>query len=121
MNLYKESSYTFFHWFAWTISLTASLFFIVFDVRDDVLTIVKDHNLSVIPFLTALIVAIIGSIYSIFKQVPGGIMMFIGGIGLVSSFALQGGLHEFGLMVAYALPYIIAGVFFFFIRNKKVE
>ena len=117
MDFYKQNFTTFFHWFAWTISLSASLFFIVFDVRDSFLSIIADHNTVLIPFLLSLLVAIIGSIYSIFRLIHGGALMLLGGSGIVVYFAFHGGLKEFGMMVAYGLPYIIPGVFFLFIRK----
>jgi len=76
-----------------------------------------DHNLSFIPFVIILLVAIFGSVYSIFKAIHGGILMVAGGIGIVVYYSFQGGLKDFPFMVLYGFPYIIPGVFLIFVRK----
>ena len=117
MNEYKENFTHFFHWFAWTVSLSASVIFLLFDVREDVLYVWHDHNFLLILFLLPLLVAIVGSVYAIFRKIPGGVLMIAGGVGMIGFYCFHAGLKEFPQMVVYGLPYVFPGVFFVFIRK----
>lgn len=117
MNIYKENFTSFFHWFAWTIAIIASLFFLAFDVRENIVSYFHFPNLSVLLIIIALLISITGSFYSLFRQVRGGVIMIIGGIAIVVYYYFTGGIREFPFMLAYGFPFIIPGVFFVFVRR----
>jgi hypothetical protein len=118
MDFYKENFRNFFHYFAWTISLTASVFFIIFEIREDIILVFHDHDKLMVIFLASLLLSIFGSFYSIYKTIKGGTLMIIGGTGMVVYYCILGGLRDFPMMIAFGLPYIIPGVFFLFIRKS---
>jgi hypothetical protein len=117
MDIYKTNFTGFFHWFAWTISIIASLFFLVFDVREDLVLAIEYHDINKLLLLITLLISITGCFYSVFNRVRGGIIMIAGGTGIVIYYYIFGGMKEFPVMIAYGLPYIIPGVFLVFVRK----
>ena len=59
MSESKESLSVFLHWFSWTISLVASIFFISHLVTEGIPDLLKGKAKDMIPYLPFLIVAIL--------------------------------------------------------------
>jgi hypothetical protein len=110
MSESKESLSVFLHWFAWAISIVASLFFIFFLVTEGIPDVVKGKDPKLVPYLPFLVAAIIGCFLSLFKRKPGAITMIIAGLAIDVVLYLQGGRASFGIMVVYGLPYIFPGI-----------
>jgi hypothetical protein len=108
---------TFIHWFSWTISLLASVFFVIFLLNEGIPDIMKGKGKELIAFVPWLILAIIGCGLSFFRIRPGAIAMITGGIAMVIVIAVQSGMRDFGIMVVYGTPYILPGLFFLLVRN----
>lgn len=113
----KKHTTTFFHLFGWIMSLMASAIFLIFDVREWVQLSINHWPQTSVILIILILISIIGSVTSLFKKVPGGIIMLVGGVGMITFYALNGGMKEFGQMVVYGLPFVIPGVFFIFIRD----
>lgn len=112
MNVVRNSLPTFIHWFSLTISSVASLFFLFFLVTEDIPGIISGDSSFVFVALF-MVIAIIGSVLSFFKQKPGSLAMMAGGIGMVAATAVQHGMAEFGIMFIYTVSYIFSGLFLF--------
>jgi hypothetical protein len=110
----KNNLPTFLHWFSWTISLVASIFFLSSMLEGGTHNLLtgKIEVLQVISML-----AIAGCFLSFFKYKAGGLMMLTGGIAMIVVVAMQHGMSEFRTMVAYGLPYIFSGIVFLFVRK----
>jgi hypothetical protein len=108
---------TFLHWFSWTLSGAASLFFLFFLIGEGIPDILRGAAKELLFFLPFLLMAIAGCFISFFKQKFGAILMLIGGIGTASVLYFQGGSANFGVMVVYGLPYIFPGGVFLFVKR----
>lgn len=97
---------TFLHWFSWTISLTASSFFLVDMIREGIPDLMSGKDVGIKYILLILLLAIAGCLVSLFKQKVGAIMMLAGGVLLIAILYLQVGIAGFGMMVVYGLSYI---------------
>jgi ABC-type amino acid transport system permease subunit len=117
MKIFGDNLATFMHWFAWTLSIAASAFFLIFLIGEDIPALIKNPNSEFIYFLPWLIVAIAGSLISLFHRKTGAIMMLIGGIAMVTYFYFQSGLAEFSMMVVYGLPYIVGGFLLWVVKK----
>ena len=116
MRVFGEGLTTFTQWFAWTLSVVASIFFLYFLFGDVVPNIVNGKGLNELKFFVLL--AISGCFLSFFRLKPGGLMMLIGAIGMITYFYIMSGLKDFGMMVVYGLPYILAGLLFLLVKKK---
>jgi len=108
---------TFLHWFSWAMAVGASLFFLIFLIGEGIPDVLRGKAKDLIYFLPFLIIAITGCTLSFFKQKPGAILMLVGGIGIVITLYLQGGIAQFGIMVVYGLPYIFPGSILLLIKE----
>lgn len=117
MSESKENLSVFLHWFAWAISLIASLLFIIFLAGEGIPDLLKGKARELIPYLPFLLVAIAGSILSLFKRKPGAIMMIAGGVIIDIIIYLHGGSAMFGIMVVYGVPYIFPGLLLLLVRK----
>ena len=116
MKIFGGGLATFTHWFAWTLSLVASVFFLFFEIGD-IPELLKGDGKEVYFFLPSLVLAVAGCFTSFFKIKTGSILMLIGGIAMALYFYLSSGLREFGLMVVYGLPYILAGFLLWVVKD----
>jgi hypothetical protein len=116
MNDKTSSLPTFLHWFSWTISVIASVFFLVDTIKGGVPYLLVGKEKYAIVFLSFLFVAIAGCLLTFFKRKAGGIMMLLGGLILVIILYLLGGSAQFGMMVIYGLPYIFSGAVFLAVK-----
>lgn len=117
MSESKENLSVFLHWFAWTISLVASMFFISYLVTEGVPDLLKGKAKDLLPYLPFLVLAILGTIISLFKRKPGAVMMIIGGLAIDVILYFHGGRARFGEMVVYAVPYIFPGLVLILVRK----
>jgi hypothetical protein len=117
MKVLGEGLSTFTHWFAWTLSVIASTFFIYYLIGDTIPDLIKGKNINELFFLPFLLMAIIGSFLSFFRLKAGAILMLIGGIGMVVNLYLKSGMNDFGMMVVYGLPYILPAFLFIVVRK----
>jgi hypothetical protein len=117
MKEVKNNLPTFIHWFSWTISVVASVFFIIILVEDDIPAILGGKGQELITHIPWLILAITGCFVSFFRIKPGAILMLAGGTAMVIVIAIQSGMAAFGMMVVYGIPYILPGLFFLLVRN----
>lgn len=117
MSTEKKTTTTFFYWFAWVLSLAASVVFLTFEVREWIVNSFAGKADASLIFIVLLMTAIVGSIVAIFRKITGGWLMLAGGTGLVIFFGLHGGIKVFGMMVVYGLPFVIPGIFFVLIRK----
>jgi hypothetical protein len=118
MRVFREGLTTFAHWFGWTISVVASIFFLYFLIGEGIPDLLKGKNIEEMKyFLPFLLLAIIGCFLSFFKIKSGGLMMLTGGIGMVVYFYIKSGLSDFSMMVVYGIPYILAGFLFLVVKD----
>jgi hypothetical protein len=107
----------FFHWFAWTMSVTASVFFLIFLVGEGFSDIVRGKAKELIPYLPFLLLSISGCALSFFKRKAGAILMIVGGVAIDVILYFQGGQANFRVMVLYGLPYIFPGILLLLFRK----
>lgn len=117
MSESNNSFFVFFHWFAWAISVLASILFVVYLVGEGIPDISHGKAKELIPVLPFLIIAIAGCLVSFFRQKAGGIMMLIGGVAIEVVLYIQHGQANFGMMMVYGLPYILPGILFLLVKK----
>ena len=118
MDAKKDGFSTFFNWFAWAISLGASAFFITYDVIPTLPGILSGKEKEMIIFMPLLLMAIIGTIISLFKPKIGTLMMFAGAIGMCVDLYIRGGAKMAGLMIVYSGPYLLAAMLIAIMRKR---
>jgi hypothetical protein len=118
MSAQKNGFATFFQWFAWTISLGASVFFIIYYVDSEVSKILAGKSKELLPFLACLLVAVIGCVLSFARKTSGALLMFTGAIGMAAYLYLHGGLSELRMMIVYCGPYILAAFLLLVTRRR---
>lgn len=119
MEIFQKGIVSFFYLLAWTVSILASLFFLIFILGEGAIQDMlsgKAEELST--FIPWLLVAILGCVVSFFKKTIGGILMVLGGFAMIINFYMRTQWQEIGMMVAYGLPYIVAGFIFILLRKK---
>jgi hypothetical protein len=110
----KNNLPTFLHWFSWTISLIASIFFLS-SFYEDGISILSHGKIDWVQVIS--VIAITGCFLSFFRYKAGGLLMLSGGIAMIVVIAVQLGMQEFRMMVAYGLPYIFSGIVFLLVRK----
>ncbi len=118
MSEFKDGFATFFQWFAWTIALGASVFFMIYAVNDEIPKVLAGHNKELLPFLACLLVAVIGCLLSFFRNTSGALLMFVGGVGMITYLYIHGGLSERRTMIVYGGPYILSALLLIVIRKR---
>jgi hypothetical protein len=118
MSEHKNGFTTFFQWFAWTISLGASVFFMMFVVGEGIPDIMAGKGKELIPFLPWLLLAVIGCLLSFFRKTSGALLMFVGGVGMVTYLYITGGSSELRTMIVYGGPYILSALLLIVIRKR---
>ena len=119
MDAKKDGFSTFFNWFAWAISLSASAFFLTYDVIQSLPGILSGKEKEMRIFMPLLLLAIAGSIISLFKPKIGTLMMLAGAIGMSVDLYIRGGSKMAALMIVYSGPYLLAA-FIIAIMRKRV-
>jgi hypothetical protein len=119
MRVFGDSLSSFMHWFGWTLALIASIVFIIFDIPDWLILLVKGNGINQVGFYIFLVIAIAGVIVSLFKRVAGGWLMLAGGIGMVGFYYTQSGWKEADMMVVYGLPYILPAFLLLTVKPNK--
>jgi hypothetical protein len=117
MSVYKENFTGFFHWFAWTIACLASVFFVIALIADGISGIIVGNGIGSIVFLLGMFIGLAGCIISFFRKIPGGIIMFIGGIIMIITLYLQEGITDYRMIMMYGFPYLFPGILFIFVRK----
>jgi hypothetical protein len=117
MRVFGENLSTFTHWFAWAMALVASIFFGFFLFSEDIPGLIKGQNIEILWFIPWLFLGMIGTVWSIFKRVTGGMLMLIGGIGMVIYFYFLSGWKDADMMIAYGLPYILPGFLLLLVKK----
>ena len=97
--------------------MVASVFFLVFIVKEGIPDLLAGKGKELMYFLPFLLLAIAGCLLSIFKRKAGAVMMLAGGVVMVVLLYMQGGMAQFGMMVVYGLPYIFPGAIFLLIKE----
>lgn len=118
MSVLKDGLSTFMHWFAWTISLVASVLFMMHVFGEAVPDIMAGKNTSLLFFLPWLFIAVAGCIMSFFKQTSGALLMLAGGIGMAVTLYLHSGSGAARLMIVYSGPYILAAFLILTMRKR---
>ena len=119
MTVLKDGLSTFMHWFAWAISIGASVLFMIYVFGEEIPRIVVGRNSSLLFFLPWLFIAVIGCIVSFFKQTIGALMMLAGGIGMAVTLYLHGGSSQARMMIVYSGPYILAAFLIIAMRKRQ--
>lgn len=118
MSETKNGFTTLFQWFAWTISLGASVFFITYIVDEEIPKILAGKSKELLPFIACLLVAVIGCLLSFFRRTSGALMMFIGGIGMATYLYILSGSNELRMIIVYGGPYVLAAFLLLIIRKR---
>jgi hypothetical protein len=119
MSTQEKGFSTFFIWFAWTISLGASFFFLVYDVAPAVSEFFSGRKTAMLYLVPCLLIAISGSVVSLFKQKTGVILMLIGGLAIfVDLYFIWHGFKMLGMMISYSGPYFIAALLIAVTRKR---
>jgi len=113
----KTGFSVFFLWFAWAISVIASLLFLIDLISEGIPDVMKGKSVFSITYLPFLIIAMAGCFLSFFKQKPGAIMMIVGGVAIDVVWYLHGGQANFGMMVVFGLPYIFPGILLLLVKK----
>jgi hypothetical protein len=106
-------------WFSYTISLVASIFFIIFDLPDRFKDVQAGAEAFYYLFFIGLLVAIAGAFLSLFKQKAGAIFMLIGGIAMVCWHILQTP-PMVTVAIVYGFPYLVPG-FFLLLPKRETQ
>jgi hypothetical protein len=117
MRIFGDNLSTFSHWLAWSMALVASVFFGFFLFSEDIPAVLNGHNLEMVWFIPCLLIAMAGAICSLWKRIPGGILLLAGGIGMVVFYYFNGGWKEANMMMAYGLPYILPGFLLLIVKK----
>jgi hypothetical protein len=118
MRVFKDNLSTFSHWFAWTMSVIASIFFGIYMIGEDIPNYISGSDPTLLWFILALLVAITGTALSVWNRINGGLTMLAGGVGLVFYFYFTAGWSDSGLMVAYGLPYILPAFLLLMVKKS---
>lgn len=118
MSELKNGFSTFFHWFAWTISLGASVFFTMYVIEEKIPKILAGQGKEWLPFVACLFIAVFGCLLSFFRKTSGALLMLVGGIGMATYLYFHGGIREINSMIVYGAPYVLAA-FLFLVTRKR--
>jgi hypothetical protein len=116
MSVMKDGLSTFMDWFAWTISLGASVLFMIHVCGGDMPELAGKNMLLL--FLPWLFIAVVGCLLSLFKQTIGASMMLLGGLGMGVTLYLHGGSSQARMMIIYSGPYILAAFLMLIMRKR---
>lgn len=117
MRVFREGLSTFTHWFAWTLSMVASAFFLYYLISEDIPSLLKNPDPKMMASVPWLALAIVGTIVSFFKRKIGSILMLAGGAALVTTLYIQSGLYEFPMMLGYGIPYVLGGFLLLIVKD----
>jgi hypothetical protein len=119
MRIFKDNLSTFSHWFAWTMALLASVFFGIYLFSEDIPKLISSNNTEsgFIWFVVFILIAMAGTIFSLWNRLYGGIAMLAGGIGIVMYFYFLSGWLDSNLMFVYGLPYILPGILLLIVKK----
>ncbi|MDP4208696.1 MAG: hypothetical protein Q8928_07785 [Bacteroidota bacterium] len=113
MKKFHEGVTTFADWFAYALSIGASIFFATFIIGEGLPSLT---DTTMLIFSVILLAVMAGSVLAIFKRIPGSIIMLAGGISLFIYF-MVGGHSQLNMSIAYGMPYIISGTLLLAIRK----
>ncbi len=117
MRVFQGGLSTFTHWFAWTLSMVASAFFLYYLISEDIPSLVKNPDPKMMAIVPWLVLAMTGTIVSFFKRIIGAILMLVGGIALIITLYVQSGLFEFPMMLGYGIPYLLGGFLLLIVKD----
>lgn len=117
MRVFREGLSAFTHWFAWTLSMVASAFFLYYLISEDIPSLLKNPDPKMMAIVPWLVLAIVGTIVSFFKRKIGSVLMLVGGAALVITLYIQSGLFEFPMMLGYGIPYLLSGFLLLIVKD----
>jgi hypothetical protein len=118
MYKFRESFSTFNQWFAYSISILASVFFLIFEVTEEIGFLSNNFETMKLLRLIALIIAICGSGLSVMYNKMGAICMLAGSLGLMIFYLLQTP-QQPHLAILYSIPYIVPSILLLLPKSKK--
>jgi hypothetical protein len=121
MRIFKDNLSTFTDWFAWTMALLASVFFGVFLFEKDIPELILNKSPELLWFVLLVLLSMTGTIVSLWRRIPGGILLLAGGTGLILYFYFLSEWKDIPLMIVFGLPYILPGFLFLLVKNRQTE